>query len=351
MGNIAISDNILRAVLEKLADVLPPGWRLSETKSPTRGNLPRVDAAVKVRGPNGATGMILIEVKSNLEPKTVDSLKSRASNPDLPLLVVAPFISVRTQERLKSNGFAYADLTGNVRLSLSEPGLFIETNGAIVNPAPDSRARKSLKGAKAGRLIRVLCDFRPPIGLRELARKAEVDAGHVSRIVDYLDRESLLSREKRGPITTIDWPALIRRWAQDYSPFQPRRVSWYLAARGIDSLLSRFKSLSIRYAVSGSWAAAQYAPVSPTKLLLCYAEDIRALAESTDIRPADAGANIAVVTPFDSVIFERTSEKKGITVAAVSQIAVDLINSPGRGPSEGEALIEWMRHNEHVWRA
>jgi len=27
------------------------------------------------------------------------------------------------------------------------------------------------------------------------------------------------------------------------------------------------------------------------------------------------------------------------------------LTSPGRGPNEGEALMEWMRHNEDAWRA
>lgn len=48
---------------------------------------------------------------------------------------------------------------------------------------------------------------------------------------------------------------------------------------------------------------------------------------------------------------ERTSVKKGITIAALSQIAVDLMTSPGRGPNEAEALMQWMLENEDAWRA
>ena len=63
------------------------------------------------------------------------------------------------------------------------------------------------------------------------------------------------------------------------------------------------------------------------------------------------GANVALFTPFDDVVFERTSVKKGIAVAALSQIAVDLMTSPGRGPNEAEALMQWMQENEDAWRA
>jgi hypothetical protein len=112
----------------------------------------------------------------------------------------------------------------------------------------------------------------------------------------------------------------------------------------------KLKTVSAVYAVSGSWAATQFAPVAPTRLLLCYADDAEALARDLDVRPTEAGANVALVTPYDPIVYERTSQKKGVTVAALSQIVVDLLTSPGRGPNEGEALIEWMRANEHVWR-
>ena len=53
----------------------------------------------------------------------------------------------------------------------------------------------------------------------------------------------------------------------------------------------------------------------------------------------------------DDIVFERTSTKGGVTVAALSQVAADLLTSPGRGPNEAEALMDWMQQNEGAWRA
>jgi hypothetical protein len=339
-------------LVQKVAEKLPPGWRIQETKRSAGDHADQgADAIMKIRGPHGDTALVLVQAKAHLEPRDVDTLRGTlATASSRQVLIAAPFISPRAQERLKALGVGYADLTGNIRLSLSKPGLFIETTGATQNPTPTTRERKSLKGAKAGRIVRALCDFLPPLGLRELAKRAGVDAGYASRIVDFLDREALVIRQKRGPITQTDWPGLIRRWSQQYSALQRERVAWYLAPRGLTSALERLAALSARYAVSGSWAAAQFAPVSPTRLLLCYADDVAAVASKLEIRPTETGANIALITPFDSVVYERTLEKKGITVTAVSQIAVDLLGSPGRGPNEAEVLIEWMRENEHAWR-
>jgi hypothetical protein len=235
-----------------------------------------------------------------------------------------------------------------VRLSLAKPALFIDTAGAARDPEPLARERTSLKGAKAGRLVWALCDLRPPTGLRELARRAGVDAGYASRVVDLLDRDALITRTARGLITGVDWPGLLRRWAEDYSPFRRPGATWYLAARGIGAVTEGLKGLRLRYALSGSWAAAQ---VAPTRLFLCYADDVAALAQDLELRPADSGANVVLVTPRDPVVFERTLQKRGLTIAALSQVAADLLTSPGRGPREAEALMDWMRDHESAWRA
>lgn len=43
--------------------------------------------------------------------------------------------------------------------------------------------------------------------------------------------------------------------------------------------------------------------------------------------------------------------RNGLTVAALSQVAADLLTGPGREPSEGEELLIWMKDNEDAWRA
>ena len=329
---------------------MPSGWTSSALRTPKAADTAD-DAVLTVRRKGGAAAIVRVCTKSRIEPKDVDGLAA-ALRPTLdePVLIAAPYLSPRTQERLRSRGFAYADLTGNVRLEMAQPGLFIETTGARDNPKPSPRDRKSLKGAKAGRLVRTLCDFRSPVGLRELAKRAGVDPGYASRVVDFLDREALVTRTPRGPITVVEWRALLNRWAQEYSPFRRQGATMYLAARGIPAVTERLQQLKVRYAVTGSWAAAEVAPVAPPRLLTVYVERPRDVEQSLDLRPAEAGANVALFTPFDDIVFERTSVKKGVTIAAISQIAADLLTSPGRGPNEAEALMQWMQENEDAWR-
>lgn len=354
LGNSMILDNsLIDSAIAALATRLPRGWTVKQApKGRQSGRRKAPPAAVlKLSGPGPGMAALIVQAKSRLEPKDVDNLAGPGRpNAAESILVVAPFLSPRTQRRLEEAGLSFVDLTGNIRLSLSRPALFINARGADENPEPAARERRSLKGPKAGRLVRALCDFPPPVGLRELAKRADVDAGYASRVVQILIRDALVVRTGRGPITSVDWPALLRRWSEEYSPLKQGRVAWYLAPRGLQSVVDRLKTLKSGYAVSGSWAANLIAPVAPARLLLCYADDTQKLAPKLDLRQADAGMNVALVRPFDQVATVRTSQRGGLTIAALPQVVADLLTSPGRGPSEAEALIEWMRKNERVWR-
>ena len=62
------------------------------------------------------------------------------------MLVIAPFIGQRAQELLAASDINYLDATGNLRLRLDSPMLYIEQQGAIHNPWGEDIAQQSLKG-------------------------------------------------------------------------------------------------------------------------------------------------------------------------------------------------------------
>lgn len=266
------------------------------------------------------------------------------------VLVITPYLSASTRERLRSEGIGYVDLTGNVRVVVAKPGLFIETQGATEDPDRQERPARTLRGAKAGRVVRVLIDSKQPPGTRELAAKAEVDPGYASRVLALLDTEALIARAARGRIEGVSWPVLLRRWAQE-APLESRgAVLAYLDPRGLSAFLSRLGRSGERYAVSGSLAAARFAPIAPPRLAVIWMKDAKDASVRLGLRPAAAGANVLLVDPFDDGVFARAQEKDGVWYAALSQVAADLLTSPGRGPAEAEELIAWMSKNEEIWR-
>jgi len=332
---------------EKLRKLLPPRWRFSADRRP----LPSApEGTLRLVAPDRTTATWCVQAKPRLDPKDARNLSQPRTDPSGTPLLVAPFLSPRTREILDRGGANYLDRTGNIRLASERPALFILSRGADVNPLPTAQGTRSLKGPKAGRIIRALCDFLPPIGVRALAARTGTDPGYCSRVLDLLDREDLIKRTK-GSVIEVNWKSLIERWAQDFKPLERKRTRSYLATRGLPGVLAKLAKSRVRYAVTGAFAAAWLAPVAPPRLLICYADDPELAAATLDLRPAEAGINVLLVTPFDSTVYERTWQRDNIRCAAPSQIAVDLLNSPGRGPQEAEGLMKWMAENERAWRS
>ena len=138
---------------------------------------------------------------------------------------------------------------------------------------------------------------------------------------------------------------MIRRWADDYSVLKSNTARSFLDPRGIGNLLRRLPTSRSRYAVTGSLAANRLAPVAPPRLAMVYLDDPDAAASELGLTPTDSGANVMLLVPFDEVVFDRTRSDEGVTYVAPSQVAVDLLTSPGRSPAEGGAVLELMARN------
>jgi hypothetical protein len=251
---------------------------------------------------------------------------------------------------LEDLGFSYADATGNLRLATRVPPIFIELCGAESNPWAEDRPLRSLRGPASARVVRALLDFTPPYPLRLLAETAELPLGSASRVVTFLVSEALVERSGRGPIEDVDWKGLLRRWTQDYSLLDANRSRFFLEPRGPRALEARLRELDVPYAVTGSLAAARRAEVAPAALAAVYVPNIEKAASRLGLRDAPSGGNAVLLEPVADVAFERTWDEDGITFAALPQVAADLMTSPGRGPAEAEALIEWMEGNQDAWR-
>lgn len=343
----AVSSELTRQASVALQDRLPTGWTVTPFERPD----PDVDDVWQVRAPDGNASLVAVEVKTRLVPRDVLAVaKALRRYQSLVGVVVAPFLSPSTRQRLRESDIGYVDLTGNIRLTVPMPGLFIETAGADKDPRPSKGPRRSLKGLKAGRLVRALCDYRAPASVSEVATRAGIDVGYASRLLDFLSGEDLITRGPRGLVEKVDWARLLQRWARDYSVAVTNAAGRFIAPRGIQAFAETLKQVDVKYAATGSLVANQVNPVAPLKLAMCYVEDAAEATRQLEVAPTDVGANVWLISPRDDVVFERMKTVGGIRCAALSQVAVDLLTSPGRGPAEGEALLEWMARHENDWR-
>jgi DNA-binding transcriptional regulator YhcF (GntR family) len=306
-------------------------------------------SSLTLRAPDGSTARLSVLRRKALDPRDVLTL-TRSTRDLAGTLATAPFLSRRARELLEQAGASYADGTGNVRIVIDKPGLYVETEGAQKDPGRAPRPLASLKGPAAARVVRALCDVRPPYGVRRLAQIATAAPSSVTRVVSLLEKEALVTRASRDQITEVDWAGLIQRWAQDYQVLSSNEVLTLLAPRGLATLADDLRTFKGRMVVTGSLAAAQRAPVAPARIAMLYVEDPSRVAKGLGLRAAEAGANVMLLRPLDDVAFTRTWVAEGVTYAALSQVAADLLTAPGRAPSEGEELLAWMKKNPDAWR-
>jgi len=273
----------------------------------------RADAVVELTAPDATRATLIVEAKSSA-PSSGDALAmieqlsryiAASGRPAKPVLA-AGYLSPAVRELLAQRGVGYADVTGNVRVALDRPALFVRDVGASRDPwRGPGRPAGDLKGVPAARIVRALIDYRPPYGLPELARRSGASVGATYRLIEFLEREALVIRraaprgedETRrrggsGDVVDVDWRRLLVRWGQEFRAKAPP-LRQYLEPRGMGALMDALREEpDDTYVLTGSPAAARFGPSAPARLAVLYAEKPADLAERLSLRETDRGANV-----------------------------------------------------------
>jgi DNA-binding transcriptional ArsR family regulator len=354
---------LLEQGLAELFRLLGPEWTL--TPRAEQEPLSRADVIVEVR-PDGDSvyTQLLVELLTSVTPRVVEERLLpklsliRRINHLTNLMIMAPWLSRKTQELLREHGISYLDLTGNVSLRVSRPAIVVYTEGATRSPRSLAHepSRTTLAGPKAGRLVRLLADVRPPYQAKELADASGLSLPYVSRLLDTLEDQLLIRREKRT-IIEVDWQNLLRARAAETDLLRHHSYTGMLAPNGIPAVMNGIRGLSPAgfdgVAVTGSWAAHHFAPLAAGGQLMLYVAswlDAEELADDLGLLPVEENADVLLLRERDRVVFERTEQIDGIQHVALSQVALDCLGGPGRMPAEGEAVLEYMADHHSQWR-
>lgn len=336
MNNPAPSDNVVLChAVEQIQRCLPRHWSTSvATKTDDAA-----DARLTIKTPAGASAALAIGARRQLEPRLVgsvaDALKTAAADA---FLIVAPFLGVRTRERLADEGLGFVDLVGNIRLVLDRPTVFIAARGEEKSPWAGPRATRSLHAAKASRIVRALLDGAPPFGVRQLAALAGTDPGYVSRLLDIFDREELIERVVRGPVVGVAIARLLRRWTEDYRFADAHRFVPLVHPHGVPGALAGLRDAGVPYALTARAGAAALLGTALPGVVTAYVDNPERVARLLGAA-AGEGANLTLIDPFDPFVFEGAWESSGLRYAARSQIMADLLGSPPPAPMQAAALL------------
>jgi hypothetical protein len=355
--------DLVEQAIALIAERLPGGWDLQRlTDAQAAGPHAGPDAVLDITN-DGEHSTVVVEVKRTLGRRDVSSVREQLSrylqhspfSEMTTAIVVSRYLAPPVRERLADAGVSYVDATGNMRIQVSSPGLFIADRGADSDPwRGPGRPRADLRGPVPAKIVRTLLDFDRAWKVTDLISESLASSGSVYRVLEFLEDEDLVVRTPDGRIRLPDWDRLLRLWSRDYSFTESNKISRWLAPRGLERLqtvLAKTGKDNLPYAVTGSLAAHDWAPYAPVAAALIYVNSPEEAADAWGLRPADTGANVLLAEPH-SFVFARTvaSREWGGRLAAPAQVAADLLTGPGRNPSEGEELISWMKDNEPSWR-
>ena len=338
-------NELLDQVMATIRAKLPPSWQLSATREASRRDHGR-DAVIEIRSPNGARATLAVEVRRRLDHAGLPVVLAQLESTDDIPFIVAPFLSPRTRELLAQAGVNYCDASDNLRLAVDNPAIFVETTGKTVNLWRGNRAIRSLRGPISGRVVRALCDFRPPFGVLELAATAKIPPASVSRVIVLVEQEGLLTRTAGGSVLTVEWEGLIRRWTVDYAFWGSNHVRRFIARRGLSELTKMLPACALRYAITGPMAAEHLVRGGVGEQAALYVDYPADAAKQLDLDPVASLGDVLLVEPFNTTVFERTWARRGLVYAAPSQIAADVLTTPGYDHANAEAFLAWMRGHE-----
>lgn len=330
------------AARSSLNSLLPPGWSLKVLDRSSTGG------EIQLSTSDGLSGTLSVLVREGLTPRAAAVLPV----PEESAIVAASWLSPRTRELLVETGYGYIDQTGNAKVTVGRPGLVVCTDGARRDPFPKPVPEPNIRGPRAWALLRTLAEVSPPYGVGELATAIDADPGYVSRLLEAISDELLISREPRRPVERVEWQPVLRQMATSYSLLRSNETSNWIASAGPDQLLKDLATSRTRgWAVTGSFAAAPLVSVVAPEIAVVYTDDPELIANLAKLQPVRTGGNVVTARPYDPIVFKRTWNRDGITYASPAQIAVDCLTGPGRMPAEGDALLEWMDARAPNWQA
>ena len=256
------------------------------------------------------------------------------------LMVAAPYITPEGAKICRDDNVSYFDLAGNCRIAIGT--VYVERTG-IPNPFRQrSVAEPSLYGMRGERILRTLLQ-EPKVAWKvlPLAAKTGVSSGTVSTIRKLLTARDWAKETREGILLTQP-QKLLQDWAQEWArrAFKPHAYFSRLPISETEKKMAAFAQQQTRVlALTGAAAAWRYAPMTRYQRTQVYWEgEPEELARAMEFKKTDAGANVHILVPRDSGVFDFQASFEGIPVVCPVQAYLDLQRDPARGKEAADHL-------------
>lgn len=276
--------------------------------------------------------------------------RDRREDGFIPLIVV-PYMGNVGRKLCEDAQIPWMDLSGNawihagsIRVSILGRENRFKSRGRPAN----------LFAPKSARIVRILLiDFGCSYLQKELAELADVDPGHVSRVVRRLEDAGFVERGSLHGVSARDPDLLLDTWREEYALAAHKVRKGHLAVRKPEDALSRLDQVfgegHVDYALTGLPAAWLYVRHAGYRLITLFVESWpeEALLEEVGWRSQEQGGNVWILRPNDPGVFYGSTVRDGFPCVSAVQAYLDLCELPERASEAAEMLRKkWLTWKE-----
>lgn len=269
----------------------------------------------------------------------------------VPVLVVR-HMSAGGRQLCEMTGMQWMDLSGNA--SIQAPGLKVVVEGKRDLSSARGRGRpRTVFASKSARVARhLLLHPQESFTQRDIAKRTSLSEGMVSRVVRGLEEAALVDRDADNRVKVTSPDLLLDTWLDEYNFDHRRIIPFHGVARSGELLTQQVSTMlqraSIEHAATGLAAAWFYEPHAAFRLTTFYVQGISPAEAGRRIglRPVKQGANVWLVRPPDTGVFEGYEERHGTRCVSAVQTYLDLKGHPERAKEAAEVL----RRTRLTWR-
>lgn len=264
--------------------------------------------------------------------------------PDMYCIILAPYITDQTAEICKKADIGFLDMAGNCYIACKS--LYVEIRGNKNENKP-IRAIKSVyerSSVVSSIILRILLeDTGRTWRLKELANAADCSIGQVSKVKDFLVKQTYVEQNSDG-ITVTDPKSLMKDWAKVYSDTKEERIQCYSLSQvtDIEERITKMKAdTGIECLLTGFSGGVRYQPVvryQKVHVLIDAGELDRAISY-LDLKKVDSGANVIFILKYDNCVGINSRIIKNSPVASPVQVFLDCMSLKGRGEEIAEAIL------------
>jgi hypothetical protein len=290
---------------------------------------------------------VQVKILTDGQPKTIKqtALEWYSNYPRLngtsPYLILGvPYLSERGIAVCKELEVGCIDVAGNCYMRFD--AAYIEVSGKP-NLKPESRNEVSIFSPKSSRVARVLLsNVHKSWGVQEIATTADISMGLASRIKTRLVEQGL-AEEVNHRVRASEPQQLLAAWLEHYTYRKNRIREFYTLDNPADAerLLGEYcRSANLPCALGLFSGAARVAPhVRTNKAFIFVAGDLDEVAKDLEWKHVTSGANVMLLSPYDSGVFLFDRTIQHLNVVSDVQLYLDLKTHKGRGEEAAEFLF------------